>query len=79
MKISFSDKNTIIINKLYYSIELKNLLITLELILSTFWNTYITFIVEGKITDARSFRGHSISFFFIHVVFDNIYLYRLYC
>jgi hypothetical protein len=41
-------------------IELNNLLITLELILSTYWNTYITFIVEG---DARSFRGRSISFF----------------
>jgi hypothetical protein len=41
-------------------IELNNLLITLEQILSTYWNTYITFIVKGKITEARSFRGRSI-------------------
>jgi hypothetical protein len=42
--------------------ELNNLLITLEQILSTYWNTYITFIVEGKITEARYFHGRSISF-----------------
>jgi hypothetical protein len=47
---------------IYYSkIELNNLLITLELILSIFWNTYITFIVEGKIT----VRGRSISFLYV--------------
>ena len=34
--------------------ELNNLLITLEQIFSIYWNTYITFIVEGKITDVRS-------------------------
>ena len=42
-------------------IELNNFLITLEQILWTYWNTYITFIVESKITDARSFRRRSIS------------------
>ena len=52
----------VIMKYIYYSkIELNNLLITLELILSIFWNTYITFIVEGKIT----FRGRSISFFYV--------------
>ena len=65
------------------SSELNNSLIKLELILSTFLNTYITFIVEGKITDSRSFRGRSISFFYIiylyRLYFYNIYLYRLYC
>jgi hypothetical protein len=53
----------------YYSkIEINNLLVTLELILSTFWNTYITFIVEGKIKDVRS-------------PFDiiDLYVYRLHC
>jgi hypothetical protein len=42
-------------------IELNNLLITLEQILSKYLNTYITFIVESKITDPRSFRRRSIS------------------
>ena len=42
--------------------ELNKSLITSELILSTYWNRLIKFIVEGKITEARYFRGRSISF-----------------
>ena len=58
-------------------IELNNLLITLEQILSTYWNTKITFILEGRITEARSFRGRSISFLcniFIQFVFFITYM-----
>jgi len=59
------------LNKFNYinnnNIELNNLLITLEQILSTYWNTYITFIVEGKITDARSLFFYNI---FIQFVFS---------
>ena len=72
-RISGLDKFNYINNN---KIELNNLLIILEQILSTYWNTYITFILEGKITDARSL------FLIIYsnsLYFHNLYVCMLYC